>query len=180
MFVLLLRVCLVCGLALLGYTVPLPLLDCLSSTPRLPGAVGPRAACPSLPRPWPPLVLPVHPARLLPRVCIWSMKEFCNLNCNAQDVFKEFFRWPNELSPKCGSVWKANFEFESFYQLPTSSSTIGCEWLCLFVLDIFEVPSFDLGPLDDYRCWLSLKQRYHYFKMFQFTFWADHCVTIYL
>jgi hypothetical protein len=80
-FACLLRVRLGCGLALLGRTVPLPLLDCPSSAPRLPGAVDPAATGPSRPR-------PAHP---LPRVGIWSMKEFCNLNCDARDVFVEFF-----------------------------------------------------------------------------------------
>jgi hypothetical protein len=84
-FVCLLRVRLVCGLALLGLTVPLPLLDCPSSTARLPGALDPPAAGRFRPRPRP------RPARPLPRVGIWSMKEFCNLNCDARDVFVEFF-----------------------------------------------------------------------------------------
>jgi hypothetical protein len=80
-----LHVRLVCGLTLLGRTIPLPLLDYPSSAPRLPGVVDPVAAGPSRPRPRP---RPAHP---LPRVGIWSMKEFCNLNCDARDVFVEFF-----------------------------------------------------------------------------------------
>jgi hypothetical protein len=84
-FACLLRVRLVYGLALLVLTVPLLLLDCPSSAARLPGALDPPAAGRSRPRPRP------RPARPLPRVGIWSMKEFCNLNCDARDVFVEFF-----------------------------------------------------------------------------------------
>jgi hypothetical protein len=84
-FACLLHVRLVCRLALLGRTILLPLLDCPSSVPWLPGAVDPTVAGPSRPRPRP------RPARPLPRVGIWSMKEFCNLNCDARDVFVEFF-----------------------------------------------------------------------------------------
>jgi hypothetical protein len=84
-FACLLRVRLVCGLALLGLTVPLPLLDCPSSAARLLGALDPPAVGCSRPRPRP------RPTRPLPRVGIWSMKEFCNLNCDARDVFVEFF-----------------------------------------------------------------------------------------
>jgi hypothetical protein len=80
-----LRVRLVCGLALLGLTFPLPLLDYPSSAARLPGALDPPVAGRSRPRPRP------RPARPLPRVGIWSMKEFYNLNCDARDVFVEFF-----------------------------------------------------------------------------------------
>jgi hypothetical protein len=92
---------LVCELALLGRTVPLPLLDCPASKPWLPGAVDPLVAVndrfvfPSVrraaPRPRLLLVLPTCPTHPLPRVDIWSMKELCNLNYDAGDVFEEFF-----------------------------------------------------------------------------------------
>ena len=91
MFAYLLHVRLVCRLALLGCTVPLPLMDCPSFALELPGAMDPPTACLSLPRPWPPLALLARLARPLLRVDIWSMKEFYNLSCDAPDVFEEFF-----------------------------------------------------------------------------------------
>ena len=101
MFVCLLHICLVYRLALLGHTNLLPLLDCPTSVPWLLGVVDPPAAVSdrfkfppirrAAPRPRPPLAQPIRLVHPLLQVGIWSMKEFCNLNYDAGDVFEEIF-----------------------------------------------------------------------------------------
>jgi hypothetical protein len=111
-FVYRLRVRLVCGLALLRLTVPLPRLDCPTSRLWSRSVVGPLAVAsawfvfppgaPPLPRL--PRMLPKRPPRPLNWVGIWSMKEFCNLNYDDRNVFEEFFHWPDTSIENWGLV----------------------------------------------------------------------------
>jgi hypothetical protein len=111
-FVCRLRIRLVCGLALLRLTVPLPRLDCPVSglwsrgAAGLPAVVSARfvfpLGAPLLPRL--PRMLLERPPRPLDWVGIWSLKEFCNLNCDDRNVFEEFFYWPDASIENWGLV----------------------------------------------------------------------------
>ena len=148
----LLHICLVCGLALCRLTILLSLFNCpaLGLWPR--GADSSRAVANdwfvfvpvwrAVPRPQ--LFLPhlFRPPRPLDWFGIWSMKEFCNFNCDFNDGFAKFFHWLDEHTESYGMSSKVTGNLSSFQSLNNTSSHVA-----------FELPwRLDL---DNQRCWRS-------------------------
>ena len=127
--------CLICKLALLGLTVRLPWLDCPVSRLWSCGDVGHPAASSAqfvfspTTRPWPrlPYMLLERPPRPHDWFGIWSMKEFCNLNCWIWDVFEEFFHWLDASNENCslvhpGQTWIMSLSTSGHLFMKTSIS----------------------------------------------------------
>ena len=155
------------------------LLDCPSSMPQLPRVVDPLGACPSLP--WPPRALLAYPVCLLPRVCIWSMKEFCNLNCDARDVLKNSFIDQTNLFQNGARFEKPTVTLNRSINYPLLRQPLVVNSFVYFFQTVTKSYCFSrLLWTTSNRHRLSSRQGYHYFRMFQFGFWSEHCMTIYL
>jgi hypothetical protein len=168
-FVCRLRVHLVCGLALLSLTIPLLWLECRASGHWSCGAASPIAAAsawflfPPLagapPRPSLPRMLPSRPLPWpLDWVGIWSMKEFCNVNCNDWDVFEEFFHWLNTSDENWDLVYSVQMWIVSLFAIGHLFVKRRLAWITTTGIGRLCSPNFSVCYIGRHwiPCWLSL------------------------